>query len=306
MSDINNTTTTKKKIDVDEINRKYKKRSQLAEVWIRLKRNKAAVCGMVIFLVILLISIFANQIYDYETMALAQDPVNRLAKPSAEHLLGLDEFGRDIAARIVHGSRLSLRVGVIAVSVSLFFGGTLGAVAGYFGGKLDAVIMRFMDILLAVPGILMAIVIMSILGNSAFNLMLAIGIYSAPSYARIVRSAVLTVKDQEYIEVARALGAKNATIIFREVLPNCLAPIIVQVTLNVATAILSTSTMSFIGLGINPPTPEWGNMLSGGRAFLRDAPHLCIFPGLAIVITILSLNLFGDGLRDALDPKLKQ
>ncbi|MCL2670375.1 MAG: ABC transporter permease, partial [Syntrophaceae bacterium] len=226
--------------------------------------------------------------------------------PSSEHIFGTDEFGRDIFARIVHGTRLSIQVGVISVSVALLIGGSLGAVAGFYGGVTDNIIMRFMDIMLAVPQILLAITIMSVMGASSYNLMLAIGLSSVPTYSRIVRSAVLSVKDQEFIEASRALGAKNMTIILSEVLPNIMAPIIVQVTLNVATAILSTSTLSFIGLGIRPPVPEWGNMLSGGRQFLRDAPHLCIFPGLAIVITILSLNLFGDGLRDSLDPKLKQ
>lgn len=289
-----------------DIRKKYKKRSQFKEIWLRLRKNKAAVFGLILFILILGVTVFADVICDYEESALLQDFVHRLEPPSSEHIFGRDEYGRDIFARIIHGSRLSLQVGVIAVSVSLIIGGTLGAVAGYFGGLAENIIMRIMDILLAVPSLLLAITIMSALGNSSFNLMLAIGLSSVPTYARIVRSAVLSVKDQEFIEAARALGAKNSTIILSEVLPNCMAPIIVQVTLNVATAILSTSTLSFIGLGIEAPVPEWGNMLSGGRPFLRDAPHLCIFPGLAIVVTILSLNLFGDGLRDALDPKLKQ
>ncbi len=304
MSDVKNTSAVR--TSAVDVNKKYKKRSQLAEVWIRLKRNRAAIMGMILFCTLVLISLLSGVLYDYQEDALLQDPIHRLEGPSREHIFGRDEFGRDIAARLVYGSRLSLTVGLIAVGIGLIIGGTLGAIAGFYGGLIENIIMRFMDVLLAIPMLLLAITIMSVLGNSVFNLMLAIGLSSVPSYARIVRSAVLTVKDQEFVEAARAMGAKTSTIIISEVMPNCLAPIIVQATLNVAAAILSTSTMSFIGLGISPPTPEWGNMLSGGRQFLRDAPHLCIFPGLAIVITILSLNLFGDGLRDALDPKLKQ
>jgi len=289
-----------------DIGKKYKKRSQMAEIWRRLKRNKASIVGMVIMIVIVIISLSADLLFDYQEDAIKFDTVHRLETPSKTNPLGLDEFGRDILARIVHGSRLSLQVGIVAVGIALLIGGSLGAIAGYYGGVLDNVIMRAMDIFLAIPSLMMALVIVAALGPSIFNLMISIGLSVVPNYARIVRSAVLSVKDQEFIEAARAVGSPNGYIILQEVLPNCMAPIIVQVTLNVATAILSTSSLSFIGVGIQPPTPEWGNMLNGGRPFLRDAPHLCIFPGLAIVITILSLNLLGDGLRDALDPKLKQ
>ena len=290
---------------MDNAQMKYKKRSQIEGIWIRLKKNRAAIVGLIMFLMIVCMAIFADVIADYKTAASEINIARRLGPPSLEHICGLDEFGRDIFARIVHGTRLSLQVGIIAVSVALFVGGLLGAIAGFFGDLVENIIMRVMDILLALPSILLAITLMAALGTSNFNLMLAIGLSAVPNYARIVRSAVLSIKDQEFIEAARANGERSLSIIFSEVLPNCMAPIIVQVTLNVATAILSTSSLSFIGLGIQAPTPEWGNMLAGGRAFLRDAPHLCIFPGIAIVITILSLNLFGDGLRDALDPKLK-
>ena len=289
-----------------DLSRKYKRRSQAADVWIRFKKNKAAIVGMVILLVIVGISLGADLIADYDSQVKKQNIARMLEPPSREHIFGLDEFGRDIFARIVHGSRVSLQVGVVSVLISLFFGGSLGAIAGYYGGSVDHVIMRIMDIVLAIPNIMLAITIMAALGSSMVNLMISIGLASLPNYARIVRSAVLSVKDQEFVEAAHAIGARNATIIVREILPNCMAPIIVQVTLNVATAILSTSTLSFIGLGIQPPAPEWGNMLAGGRPYLRDAPHLCVFPGLAIMVTILSLNLLGDGLRDALDPKLKR
>lgn len=283
-----------------------KKRSQFSEVWRRLKRNKMAMLGLFILIVLALLAIFAEQVAGYETKVIAQDVSNRLQGPSAEHWFGTDEFGRDIFARIIHGSRVSLVVGFISVAVSLIIGGVLGAFAGYYGGVIDLVIMRVMDILLAIPSILLAITIVAALGTDLVYVMIAIGISGVPGYARIVRASVMGIKDQEFVEAARAIGASNTSIIFREVIPNCLAPIIVQATLSVASAILSTASLSFIGLGVQPPAPEWGAMLSSGRSYLRDAMHLTLFPGLAIIVTILALNLLGDGLRDALDPKLKQ
>ena len=287
-------------------NKRAKKRSMAVEVWQRLVKNKMAMVGLAIIILLALAAIFADVIADYETKVVAQNIANRLKGPSAEHWFGTDEFGRDIFARMVHGSRVSLVVGLISVSVSLVAGGTLGAFAGFYGGGVDNVIMRVMDIFLAVPSILLAITIVAALGPNLVNVMLAIGISGTPGFARIVRAAVMSVKDQEFVEASRAIGASNATIIFREIIPNCLAPIIVQSTLSVASAILSTASLSFIGLGVQPPDPEWGAMLSSGRNFLRDAVHLTLFPGLAIVVTILALNLLGDGLRDALDPRLKQ
>ncbi len=288
------------------MNTTVKKRSMAAEVWQRLCRNKMAMLGLAILVLLVLGAIFADVIADYDTMVVAQNMQNRLKGPSAEHWFGTDEFGRDIFARMLHGSRVSLVVGLISVSVSLCIGGSLGAFAGFYGGRVDNVIMRVMDIFLAVPSILLAMTIVAALGTDLVYVMLAIGISGMPNYARIVRAAVRSVKDQEFVESARAIGASNVTIIFREILPNCMAPIIVQATLSVAGAILSTASLSFIGLGVQPPAPEWGAMLSSGRSFLRDAVHLTLFPGLAIVITILALNLLGDGLRDALDPRLKQ
>lgn len=283
-----------------------KKRSMALEIWRRLRKNKMAMLGLVILVMLALTAIFADVIADYDTKVIAQDIKNRLQGPSMEHWCGTDEFGRDIFARLVHGSRVSLVVGLISVSISLLMGGALGAIAGYYGGKVDNVIMRIMDIFLAVPSILLAMTIVAALGTSLINVMLAIGVSGIPGYARIVRASVMSIKDQEFVEASRAIGAKTPTTIFREILPNCLAPIIVQATLSVAGAILSTASLSFIGLGVQPPSPEWGAMLSGGRNYLRDALHLTLFPGLAIVITILALNLLGDGLRDALDPRLKQ
>ncbi|WP_429190804.1 ABC transporter permease [Fusobacterium sp. PH5-44] len=284
-----------------------KKRSQWKEVWNRLKKNKMALLGLAIMTILILLAIFANFIADYENVAIKQRlPEGRLLAPSLEHIFGTDEFGRDIFARIIHGARVSLKVGIISVSLSIIFGGALGAIAGYYGGILDNFIMRIMDIFLAVPSILLAIAIVSALGPSMINLMIAISISSVPRYARIVRASVLTIKDQEFIEAARAIGASNTRIIYRHIIPNSLAPVIVQGTLGVASAILSTAGLSFIGLGIQPPAPEWGAMLSGGRQYLRMAWWVTTFPGVTIMITIFALNLLGDGLRDALDPRLKQ
>lgn len=285
---------------------KAKKRSQLLEIWQRLRRNKMAMLGLAVIIGLVLCAIFADVLFDYDTIVIKQNIGERLQGPSSAHWFGTDEFGRDILARLVHGSRVSLVVGIVSVSIALLIGGTLGAVAGFYGGKIDMVIMRVMDVFLAVPSILLSMTIVAALGTNLFYVMLAIGISSVPNYARIVRAAVMGVKDQEFVEASRAMGASNATIIFKEVIPNCLAPIIVQVTLSVAGAILSTASLSFIGLGVQPPSPEWGAMLSSGRQYMRDALHLTLFPGLAIVITILALNLLGDGLRDALDPRLKQ
>ena len=283
-----------------------KKRSQLVEIWQRLIRNKMAMLGLAILLTLIGLAVLAPVLFDYDTQVVAQDLSIRLQGPSAAHWFGTDEFGRDIFVRMVYGARVSLVVGLISVSVSLVIGGCLGAFAGFYGGKVDLIIMRVMDVFLAVPSILLAMTIVAALGTDLVYVMLAIGISGVPNFARIVRAAVMGVKDQEFVEAARAIGASNATIIFREVIPNCLAPIIVQATLSVAGAILSTASLSFIGLGVQPPDPEWGAMLSGGRNFMRDALHLTLFPGLAIVITVLALNLLGDGLRDALDPRLKQ
>ncbi|TVR68802.1 MAG: ABC transporter permease [Spirochaetaceae bacterium] len=279
-------------------------RSQWAEVWRRLRRNWMAMFGLAIIIVIFFTAIFAEVIapYDYRTQNLRRiaDP------PSREHLLGTDDLGRDILSRIIYGARVSLQVGFVAVSISLILGGTLGALAGYYGGRLDNVVMRFMDVLLAIPSILLAIAIVSAFGGGLVNVMVAVGIATIPVYARIVKASVISIKEQEYIEAARAIGATDLRIILKHILPNSMAPIIVQGTLGVAIAILSAAGLSFIGLGIEPPTPEWGAMLSSGRHLIRRAPHVATFPGVAIMITIFALNLLGDGLRDALDPRLKQ
>lgn len=284
---------------------KTKKRSQSADVWKRLKRSKTAVLGLVLIVMFICLAVFAPVIADYDEVVVKINVMERLQGPSAEHIFGTDEFGRDIFARVVHGTRISLFVGVISVSIALSIGGFLGAIAGYYGGKIDNVIMRVLDVILAVPTILLAITIVASLGASMMNLMIAVGISNIPGFARIVRASVLSVKDQEFIEAAKAIGAKDHIIILKHVLPNSMAPIIVYATLKVATAIMATASLSFIGLGVQPPTPEWGSMLAGGRAYIRDQMYIVMYPGLAIVLTVLSLNLIGDGLRDALDPKLK-
>jgi peptide/nickel transport system permease protein len=282
------------------------KRSQWGEVWRRLKKNRMALVGLGILTILVLLAVFANVIADYDKVVIKQNLPKRLTPPGWGHLCGTDEFGRDIFARLIHGARVSLKVGIVSVAMSVVAGGALGAIAGYYGGKLDNIIMRIMDIFLAIPSILLAIAIVSALGPNMLNLMVAISISSVPQFARIVRASVLTIRDQEYIEAARAIGASNTRIIYRHIIPNCLAPIIVRGTLGVASAILSTAGLSFIGLGIQPPAPEWGNMLSGGRQYLRSAWWVTTFPGVSIMLTIFALNLLGDGLRDALDPRLKQ
>lgn len=280
-----------------------KKRSQWLEVWRRLKQNKAAMVGLFIITILILSAIFAPWIAPYHFDD--QDLMRTFQSPSREHLLGTDNFGRDIMSRIIYGARISLMVGFIAVSISLIVGGFLGAVAGYYGGRLDNVIMRGIDILMAIPSILLAISIVASLGPGLRNVMIAVGIATIPTYARIVRASVITLKDQEFIEAARAVGANDMRIIAKHIMPNSLAPIIVQGTLGVANAILSAAGLSFIGLGFQPPTPEWGAMLSQGRQYIRDYWHMTTFPGLTIMTTIFGLNLLGDGLRDALDPRLK-
>lgn len=273
-------------------------------VFNRMKRSPLAMIGLVILVILVIVAVFADVIapYGYDTV----DLENQFAGPSAQHPFGQDEFGRDILSRVIYGSRISLKVGFISVGIALVIGCTIGAVTGYFGNKVDTILMRLIDVIQALPDTLLAIAIVAALGTGLGNLMIAVGIAAIPSYAKIVRSAVLSIVDMEYVEAARAGGSSDFRIIFKHILPNCLAPIIVQATLGVAYAILNAAGLSFIGLGLEPPTPEWGAMLSGGRAYIRSYPHLTIFPGLAIVITIFALNVLGDGLRDALDPKLKR
>ena len=289
-----------------EANAPRKARSQMGEVWHQFRRNKGAMIGSAIVLIIVFIALFADVFLDYDTQVVGQNVAERLQWPSAKHWFGTDELGRDIFFRVLYGTRFSCSVGLVAVTIGLVIGVTLGAIAGFYGGTLEEVIMRSTDILGAVPNMLMAIVIVSVLGQSIWNLMLAVGITSVPQFVRITRAAVLTVRNQEYVEASKAIGLSNRRIIFKHILPNCLSPIIVQATLRVASAIISASSLSFLGLGVPAPSPEWGALLSGGRKYIRDYSYMTLFPGLAIMITVLALNLMGDGLRDALDPKLKK
>ena len=295
------TFTTKK-----EFYKQFRKKSNAIELWNRFLKNKTAVFGLFIMVLIVLMAIFAPFIADYNSDAIKPNIANRLQGPSASNWLGTDEVGRDILARIVHGSRISLFIGFSAVGVSLLVGGLFGAIAGYYGGKTDDIIMRCMDVFLCLPDVLLALAIIAAFGQTQTNLIISIGLSFAPKFSRVVRAAVMSVRDNEYIEAARSIGARDTRIIMNHVLINCIGPVIVQVTLYVANAILTISALSFIGLGINPPTPEWGNMLASGRTFMRDHMHLVMAPGLAIFFTILALNLLGDGLRDTLDPRLKQ
>jgi peptide/nickel transport system permease protein len=269
----------------------------------RLLRHRGALVGGAMILVIGLAAILAPVIAPYAPDDMGVGP--SLAPPSAGYLMGTDTFGRDILSRILHGAQLSLRVGVIAVAISAGFGILLGLVAGYYGGWIDAVLMRIIDVLLAFPGILLALAIVSVLGISLTNLMIAVGIGGIPSFARLVRGSTLTVKENLYVTVARSIGARDGLIIFRHILPNVVSPIIVYATLRIAFAIIATSSLSYLGLGAKPPTPEWGVMLSDGREFMRVAPWVTTFPGLAIMLSVMGINLLGDGLRDALDPRLR-
>ena len=281
------------------------KNSQFKDMVRRLFKNKAAVAGLFFLIFLILMAIFADALFDYNTQCINQNIPERLQWPSAQHLFGTDEYGRDLLIRIVFGSRISLSIGFIAVLFGLIVGGVLGAVAGFFGGKIDNIIMRLCDVFLAVPMMLMVIVIVAALGASIVNLVIALSISSVPTFARIVRSAVLTVRDMDYVEAARAIGVKTPRILARYILPNCMGPIIVQTTLRVAATISNTAALSFLGLGVKAPQPEWGALLSSGREFIRDSGYLACIPGICIMLTILALNLLGDGLRDALDPRLK-
>lgn len=278
--------------------------SGLVTVWRRFRKNRAALAGLALIGVFALAAVFAPFIAPYDPIA--PSLADRMQPPSWEHFLGTDYMGRDILSRIIYGGRISLEVGIISVGIALVSGVLLGSIAGYFGGLVDLLFMRLIDIMMAFPSILLAIAIVSVRGPGLLNAMIAIGIVAIPNYARIVRSSVLSVKEHEYIEAARALGVRNRRIIFRHVLPNCMAPLIVQATLGVATAVLDAAALSFLGLGVQPPTAEWGGMLSDSRSYLRLAPWTVAFPGVAILLSVMGLNLVGDGLRDALDPRLKQ
>lgn len=281
-----------------------KKKSPLAEIWRRYKKNKAAMVGLVILSVILFLAIFADWIVPY-SKCIEQVGSERLQGPSMQHLFGTDEYGRDLFARVIHGSRYSLFIGVATSLMALVIGSILGASAGYFGGVVDTVICRIIDVFMCVPPILLSLAVVAALGTSMKNLIIAITVSSIPGNVRLIRSLVLTAAEQDYVEAARSYGASHARIIFRYVLPNAMGPIIVNTTMAISDMILSAAGLSFIGMGIQPPSPEWGALLSNAEKYMFTSPYLLLFPGIFIMLSSLSFNLVGDGLTDALDPKLK-
>ena len=280
-----------------------KRRSMFGEAMSRLVRNKTAMVGLICLTIIVVLCLMAGVIapegYD------AQNIEARQMAPCAEYIFGTDNLGRSIFSRVLYGGRISLLIGVVSTLIAMMIGIILGSVAGFYGGKVDNAIMRFLDIFSAIPNLLLAIALAATLGSGVFNCMLAVGISAAPNFARIVRGPILAIKEQEYVEAARAIDASDSRIIFCHILPNVLSPIIVQATMSLAQSIITAASLSFLGLGVVPPQPEWGAMISQARSFIREYPYMVTFPGLAIALTVLSINLFGDGLRDALDPRLK-
>ena len=281
-----------------------KKRTQFGEVWRRFRKSKSSMLGLFIIVAVLLISACSGLLFDYDTEVIATVGP-RLAKPCAEFPFGTDEMGRSIFNRVVYGARYSISVGFVAVLVSLVVGVPMGAIAAYAGGKVENAIMRFNDIFLSLPSIFIAIAIVSAFGKSTLTLMVAVGVSSICTFCQVTRAAVLTVRNNEYIEAARAIGMTDWQILFAHIPPNCLAPIIVQTTFRMGSAIISAASLSFLGLGVPMPAPEWGSMLSAGRKYLLGYSYMTLFPGLALLLTVIAFNLMGDGLRDALDPKLK-
>lgn len=287
--------------------RAYKKRSLTQEVWRNYKKSPSAMIGLIIIAVIVVVAVIAQFAFNYEVDIVQQDILNRFQPPlSPGHLLGTDQYGRDELVRVLYGAKYSLAVGIVSVAISCLLGSSLGLIAGYYGGAVENIILRVCEVFMGIPSVLLGVAIMAAFGQSLAVLMLAVGLVYVPMFARTARAAVLPVREEEYIEAAKVSGVSDLKIIFGHVLPNSLSPIIVQVTMGVANGILSASFLSFLGLGVPVPAPEWGAMLSGGREYIRDYGYLTTFPGIAIMVTVLAFNLMGDGLRDALDPKLKQ
>jgi peptide/nickel transport system permease protein len=276
---------------------------QLADFWRRFRRNRGALIGALIAFVFLFLSIFGPVIAPYDPLEGSLE--DRIKPPSRQHLLGTDDVGRDVLSRIINGARISLEIMIVSVIIALLIGVFFGVLGGYYGGLVDNIVMRLMDILLAFPSIFLAIAIIAILGPGLTNVMLAAGLYSVPQFARISRASVLYLKEMEFVEAAKAAGESSIAVIFYHILPNALAPLIIQTTLRMATVLLTASGLSFLGLGVQPPAPEWGAMLANGRTYIMVAPHVATFPGLAILLVVIGFNLLGDGLRDSLDPRLK-
>ena len=280
-----------------------KKRSQLAEVWRRLRKNKLGVLGLIVASTVILVAVFATRLVPYDPFT--QDVANRFQPPGAAHWFGTDNYGRDILSRLIIGSRISLMVGLVSTTISSALGILLGACAGYYGGRTDNVVMRTLDVFMALPNMILAIAIAAALGPGVTSAMIAVGVAGIPRMARTARAPVMMIRNQEFVEAAKSINARTPRIILRHVLPNAFAPIIVQITFAIAQAIITASGLSFLGMGVQPPAPEWGAMLSSGREYLRDYWWVTTFPGLVIMLTVFSFNILGDGLRDALDPRLK-
>ncbi|MCI8976009.1 MAG: ABC transporter permease [Lachnospiraceae bacterium] len=281
-----------------------KKESQFSLVMKRLAKNRLAMAGLCITLLLFLLALLSPVIMPY-----AYDELNmieRFAKPSLRHLCGADEMGRDIFSRLLYGARWSLALGFLATIISTAIGMVIGSIVGYFGGTVDTVVMRFIDILQAIPGILLAIAISACLGSGFVNTIIALSIGGIPMTVRLLRGSIMGVRKMEYLEAAQTINCSVPRLIARHILPNSISPIIVSVTMGIGNTILMAASLSYIGLGVQPPTPEWGAMLSAGRTYMRDYPHMVLFPGIAIALVVLSLNMLGDGLRDAMDPKLKK
>ena len=282
----------------------FKKRSQTKEVWRRLKKDRLAVFGLVMMVVLVFMAIFADWVVPYQN-ALKMNFKLKLLAPSVEHWFGCDGYGRDVFARCVHGARISLMIAFSTSVASLILGGAIGSTVGYLGGRADNITMRIMDLFSAIPTILLALTVVAALGAGIVNICIAVTVTRVPGFVRLVRSSVLGIADMEYIEAARAGGTSTGRIIFRHVLPNAIGALIVQTTMNVSIIIILAASLSFLGLGINPPQPEWGALISEAKEYLRTAPHLMFFPGALVCIASFSMCVLGDGLRDALDPRLK-
>lgn len=282
------------------------KQNRALEVWKQYRRNVGAMIGLIVLILLILIAVFADQIWDYENQIINMQVSDRLQGPTWEHPFGTDNYGRDMLARIGYGTRYSLLLGFASVAIGVLIGVPLGAVSGYIGGKFDDILMRVVDTFSIIPSLLMTIILVSVLGTNLINLIIALAISTIPVMTRITRASVMVTRNNDYIESARAIGAPTHTILLKHVLPNCFSPILVQATLRVGSSIISAAGLSYIGLGVKLPTPEWGALLSASKSFIINAQHMCLFPGLAIMITVMVINLVGDGLRDALDPKLKR
>lgn len=281
-----------------------KPENRFKEMWEALILNKGAVVGLIIIIILVLVAILGKWIMPYDPNL--SDMTQSFISPNAQHWFGTDQLGRDIFSRIIDGTHISLTVGITAVVISLSVGTILGAIAGYRGGRTDTVIMRVMDMMLAIPSILLAITFMAALGKGIDKAVMAIGLVCIPEYARIVRGSILAVKENDYVQAAKVIGNKDGRIVFKHILPNIVSSIVVRATLGISTAVLDTSALGFLGLGVQPPYAEWGDMLGRARGFIFSAPYTLIFPGIAITITVLAFNLLGDGLRDAIDPRSRK